>query len=157
MLGRQGGWECPFDHPAIRSVEYAGDDEFAAIYNIAPILPGHSLIVPRRHVERLALLKDDEVCHLFLFARRVTDFLSAHFQADGFDWTIQDGASAGQTVGHVHLHVVPRRPEDLLSPGGWYMRLRSPIDSEARPRLSNSELNRIVTVLRSAATEAGFR
>ena len=160
---------CPFDHPGIRISEYADDGEFAAVYNavynIAPVLPGHSLIVPRRHVERLGLLSDNEVCHFFTFARRVTDFLLSHFKADGFDWTIQDGMSAGQTVGHVHLHVIPRWPDDLPSPGDWYERLRLPIatkpngviDSTVRPLLNHSELNTIVTSLRSAATEVGIR
>jgi bis(5'-adenosyl)-triphosphatase len=155
--------ECPFDDPDIRMTEYAGDDEFAAIYNIAPILPGHSLVVPRRHATRLGLLSDYEVCHFFVFARRITEFLSSYFKADGFDWTLQDGMSAGQTVGHVHLHVIPRWLGDLPSPGDWYTRLKSPIDtdpndaidSDLRPRLSDTELNTIVTSLRVAATEVG--
>jgi bis(5'-adenosyl)-triphosphatase len=156
--------ERPFDHPRISTVEYAGNDDFAAIYNIAPVLPGHSLIVPRRHVERLRFLSEDEACRFFMFARKVTEFLVAHFKAEGFDWTIQDGLSAGQTVGHVHLHVIPRWPDDLPSPGSWYSRLKLPIttspngviDSEARPRLSEADLHKIVVSLGAAATEAGI-
>ncbi|MBW0010761.1 MAG: HIT family protein, partial [Pseudonocardiales bacterium] len=127
MSDTQNEKECPFDHPGVRATEYAGNDDFAAVYNIAPILPGHSLIVPRRHVERLGLLSEDEMCRFFAFARRITGFLLAHFTAEGFDWAIQDGVSAGQTVGHVHLHVIPRWPGDLPSPGDWYSRLRLPI------------------------------
>jgi bis(5'-adenosyl)-triphosphatase len=157
----QNGQKCPFDHPGIRAAEYAGDDEFAAIYNIAPVLPGHSLVIPRRHVERLGLFSDIEVCHFFTLVRRITDFLSSNFKADGFDWAIQDGMSAGQTVGHVHLHVIPRWFGDLPSPGDWYRRLNLPIatnsagaiDSDVRPRLSDAELNTVVTSLRAAATE----
>lgn len=156
--------ECPFDYPRIRVAEYAGSNNFAAVYNIAPVLPGHSLVVPRRHVETLRFLSDGEVCRFFIFAHRVTKFLLAHFKADGFDWTIQDGVSAGQTVGHVHLHVIPRWVGDLPSPGDWYSRLELPItssrdgiiDSEARPRLSDAELNKIVASLRAAAAEVGI-
>jgi bis(5'-adenosyl)-triphosphatase len=160
MSHLQNEQKCPFDHPGIRTAEYAGDGEFAAIYNIAPVLPGHSLVIPRRHVERLGLLSDNEVCHFFIFARKITDFLSSHFKADGFDWALQDGMSAGQTVGHVHLHMIPRWFGDLPSPGDWYTRLQLPIgtnsacviDSNIRPRLSDIELNTIVTSLRAAAT-----
>src|SRR5215475_12498349 len=147
--------ECPFDYPGIRTAEYAGDEKFAAIYNIAPILPGHSLIIPRWHVARLGDLSEAESCRFFVFARRVTEFLLAHFQADGFDWSIQDGWTAGQTVGHVHLHVIPRWQGDLPAPGDWYDRLQmpvataadGPVDSAVRPRLSDLDLDKIVGAL----------
>ena len=159
-----GGQECPFDHPGIRMAEYAGNEEFAAIYNMAPVLPGHSLVVPRRHIERLGLLDDNQVCHFFVFARRITEFLLSCFGADGFDWTIQDGMSVGQTVGHLHLHLIPRWLDDLPSPDNWYARLKLPIatnsngaiDSEVRPRLSDAELSAIFTSLRAAAADVGI-
>ncbi|MGH3827389.1 MAG: HIT family protein [Pseudonocardiaceae bacterium] len=155
---------CPFDHPGICATEYAGNDDFAAIYDVAPILPGHTLIVPRRHVARLRFLGEDESCRFFAFAHNVTRFLVAHFEAEGFDWAMQDGVSAGQTVGHVHLHVIPRWPGDLPSPGDWYSRLQLPIttsphgagDSAARLRLNETDLFKIVASLRTAATEAGI-
>lgn len=151
--------DCPFHGEAIRRSEFAGDAQCAAIYNVAPILPGHSLIIPRRHVTRMADLGDGEICHLFVFARRITQFLVAEFGADGFDWSVQDGASAGQTVQHVHLHVIPRWPSDLPEPGDWYRRLYGPfetdgdgmIDSASRKRLSEDEMDRIVRKLRSHA------
>jgi bis(5'-adenosyl)-triphosphatase len=156
--------ECPFDHPRIRVTEYAGNDDFAAICDIAPILPGHTLIVPRRHVARVGFLGEDETCRFFAFAHKITRFLVAHFKAEGFDWAIQDGVSAGQTVGHVHLHVIPRWPGDLPSPGDWYARLQLPVitsphgagGSAKRPRLNEADLCKIVTSLRVAATEAGI-
>ncbi len=164
MSDSQHPKECPFDYPRIRTTEYAGNDDFAAIYNIAPVLPGHSLIVPRRHVARLGFLSEDEMCRFFTFARKITEFLVVQFEADGFDWTIQDGLSAGQTVGHVHLHVIPRWPDDLPSPGDWYSLLKlsiraSPngaIDSESRPRHSEADLFKIVNSLGTAAAEAGI-
>src|ERR1041385_9572891 len=94
----QGEVDCPFDRERITRPTLAGNDRFAAIYNVAPIVPGHSLVVPRRHVERFMGLNESELCQFFVFARRVTDMLMAAFEADGFDWSIQDGESAGQTV-----------------------------------------------------------
>jgi bis(5'-adenosyl)-triphosphatase len=153
---------CPFDGDNIRPAEYFGTDRFAALYNIAPIVPGHSLLIPRRHVARLLELTDDEVQEFFLLARGITRFLVAQFTAAGFDWSIQDGQAAGQTVPHVHLHIIPRWPHDLPSPGGWYDRLKLPvsasadevIDSALRPRLSPAELSRVVNRLAAEASTA---
>jgi len=165
MSDPRHGIGCPFDHPGIQVTEYAGDDDFAAIYNVAPILPGHSLVVPRWHVERLMLLSKDEICRFFTFAGKVTNFLMFHFKAEGFDWAIQDGMSAGQTVSHLHLHVLPRWSGDLPSPGDWYSRLKLPIianlqnttDSEGRTRLHETDLRKVVAALRAAATGYGLK
>jgi bis(5'-adenosyl)-triphosphatase len=155
---------CPFDGDRIRRCEFAGDAGLAAIYNIAPILPGHSLVIPRRHAGRLAELDDAEVVSLFVFARRVTDLLLAELGALDFDWSLQDGASAGQTVPHAHLHVIPRSPGDLPGPGDWHPRLQraiapvgeADVDSASRARLSDDDMDRIVRRLRSAAARRGL-
>src|SRR5262249_44892582 len=156
--------ECPFDYPGIRGAEYAGDERFAAIYNIAPVLPGHSLIIPRWHVARLGDLSEEESRRFFVFAGRVTKFLVAHFQGDGFDWSIQDGWTAAQTVEHIHLHIIRRWQGDLPAPGDWYARLQmpiattggGPIGSDVRPRLSDLDLDKIVGALSVAADKAGI-
>jgi bis(5'-adenosyl)-triphosphatase len=150
---------CPFDDGKIKAVEYAGNDHFAALYNVAPILPGHSLVIPRRHVESFLDLSDEEITGLFLFARNLTGFLIEQFKADGFDVSLQDGEVAGQTVPHVHLHVILRWSGDLPNPGDWHERLKLPvtsysenaIDSRSRPRMSSSELSRIVGKLSDEA------
>ncbi|GAA1378247.1 HIT family protein [Catellatospora chokoriensis] len=147
--------DCPFDAEAIRSSEFAGTDHFAAIYNVAPIVPGHSLVVPREHLTSLLDLDPSRQAGFFGFARHVTRFLLAEFSATGFDWIIQDGQDAGQTVCHLHLHVIPRWKGDLPEPGDWYTRLRlplgetgnGPVDSRARTRLSEEKLQTVVTTL----------
>jgi bis(5'-adenosyl)-triphosphatase len=150
--------ECPFDDP--QTQEFAGDGRYAALYNISPVLPGHSLIIPRRHVASLNSLDDDELTGFFRFARRVTSFLVARFDSDGFDWMLQDGEAAGQTVPHVHLHVLPRWKGDLPRPGDWYRQLDASggvdtrdLDSSERPRLAPEDLARTVAALRDAAQQ----
>lgn len=152
---------CPFCAARIESHAFAADGEFLALHNIAPILPGHSLIVPRRHVESLLGLDDEELAAMMRFARDITRGLARAFAADGFDWTIQDGAAAGQTVPHLHLHVIPRHAGDLPNPGDWYPALKASeaaaIDSLIRPRLSEVEHTRVTERLRSLLSpgEAG--
>ena len=143
---------CPFCSPAEQRFAFAARGGFRAYYNVAPILPGHVLVVPERHVQSLMGLDDDELGNFFRFARTVTAFVLAAFEGSGFDWSIQEGEDAGQSVDHLHLHVIPRHAGDLPSPGDWYPRLvesRSVrIDDATRPRLTDSERTAIVAHLK---------
>ena len=118
------------------------------------MLPGHSLVLPRAHVESLLDLDDSDLTALVLFARQVTRLLARVVAADGFDWTIQDGRSAGQSVPHLHLHVIPRHWGDLPDPGDWYPALianEGAIDSAVRARLTSAEHARVTERLRNLA------
>ena len=139
---------CPFCAPARERVRFASAPGVAALVNLKPILQGHSLIVPERHAERLIDLAPDEVAALAAFARRISAFLMEQVRATGIDWTLQDGPEAGQTVMHLHLHLIPRAPADLPEPGGWYPELQA---SDARPALPEAELCTEVDRLRRAA------
>jgi bis(5'-adenosyl)-triphosphatase len=151
---------CPFCPPAVEPAAFFADDRFLAVYNVAPVLPGHALIVPRRHVASLLALSDDDLAAFALFARRITSFLHRAFTADGFDWTVQDGVPAGQTVPHLHLHVIPRIAGDLPDPGDWYPALiesdAAQIDSRARPRLTPAEHAQVTAYLRTLIEDSGF-
>ena len=142
---------CPFCPPNVDKVKFAESKHFVAVYNIAPILPGHSLIVPKRHVSSVLHLSEGELCEMMLFSRRVIEILKVAFKAMAFDWTIQDGEAAGQTVPHFHLHLIPRRYNDLPQPGDWYPKLRESqvqiIDSEQRDKLSPQEMQQIIANL----------
>lgn len=152
---------CPFCPPKVAEAAFACGEGVLALYNIAPVLPGHSLIVPARHAERLLDLAEDEVMRLTGFGWRITRFLMQTFGATGVDWTVQDGAEAGQTVHHLHLHLIPRIAGDLPEPGDWYQGLR---DSERpasgtgrRARLEPDVMAAAVTHLRRSAAAAGLR
>ncbi len=146
---------CPFCAVDIAAAAFLDDGLFLALHNIAPVLPGHSLVIPRRHVASLLELEEDELAAMMLFARRATRLLARVFASHGFDWTIQDGAAAGQTVPHLHLHVIPRHAGDLPDPGDWYPKLMASeaaaIDSRIRPRLSPAEYAGITERLRTFA------
>lgn len=85
-----------------------------AIVNIRPVLPGHVLVVSRRRVPRFSSLTPAEVADLWCLAQTVSSSVSAcHPGSTSATFAIQDGAAAGQTVPHVHIHVIPRKPADL--------------------------------------------
>ena len=64
-------------------------------------------------MERFVELTPEEVCDLWTLAQRIGKELEAHHQAESLTLTIQDGPAAGQTVPHVHVHVLPRRRGDF--------------------------------------------
>jgi bis(5'-adenosyl)-triphosphatase len=91
-----------------------------ALVNLKPLLPGHVLVSPRRRVPRLTDLNAEEASDLFSAVQKVQRALAQIYfvaAADsqraaptdgGFTIAIQDGPDAGQTVPHVHCHVIPR-------------------------------------------------
>ena len=83
-----------------------------------PVTVGHALVVPRRHVGSFFELTEDEQADLLRTAGRVREILRAGGGIDGFNLGLNDGAAAGQTVMHVHLHVIPRRQGDQEDPRG---------------------------------------
>jgi len=146
---------CPFCDAEIGEATFAESNHFRAVYNISPILPGHSLVIPKWHIGSLLELGDEELGEMMVFAREVVRTLLTAFHARAFDWTIQEGAEAGQTVPHLHLHLLPRMEKDLPHPGGWYPLLQDnitaeAIDSEGRLRISKEEMDQIVRHLRGA-------
>jgi len=144
---------CPFcDKGAVES--FLSSPNFLAIYNIAPALPGHSLVIPKRHIESLFELTDEEVAEFMLLGRNVAKLITMALNTDAFDWAIQEKAAAGQTVNHLHMHVIPRKLGDLPNPGDWYFELEKSeqhIDSADRKKLKPEEMDKIVRMLRELA------
>ncbi|KAK1139636.1 Dinucleoside triphosphate hydrolase [Aspergillus melleus] len=89
-----------------------------ALVNLKPILPGHVLISPRRVVPRVADLTPSETSDLFLTVRRVGRMIERVYGASSLNIAVQDGVDAGQSVPHVHTHVIPRKRADLDHKGG---------------------------------------
>ena len=114
---------CPFCMlPAERILILA--DEALVIRDAFPVSPGHTLVVPRRHIGSFFDLSDAErTCMVELLAQAKAQ-LDLSFQPDGFNIGINDGAAAGQTVQHLHLHLIPRYRGDVPDPRGgvrWVM------------------------------------
>ena len=89
-----------------------------ALVNLKPLLPGHVLVSPRRIVPRFNDLSAAEVQDLFLTVQRVSRTVERVYNASSLNIAIQDGVDAGQSVPHVHAHIIPRRRDDLSDAGG---------------------------------------
>lgn len=149
---------CPFCNSDIKQIAFSESDHFLAIYDIAPILPGHSLIIPKRHLQSIHDLTIEQYTEFFLFARDVIRKLSLVFNAPAFDWIIQENEEAGQSIPHLHLHIILRTKNDLPDAGDWYTVLKNRkneeiIDSKKRPRLSFEQLKTIAQKLKDSFHE----
>ena len=90
-----------------------------AIWDAYPVSPGHALIVPTRHCERWEELSPSERSEMFASIERVRTEIHRKFGiVDAFNVGMNCGWAAGQTIPHVHLHVIPRRPGDVDDPRG---------------------------------------
>jgi bis(5'-adenosyl)-triphosphatase len=84
------------------------------IVNLKPVVPGHVLVLPRRVVVRFQDLTIQEVEDLWISAQKIGKVIEREYNAESLTLTIQDGPSAGQTVPHVHIHVIPRVKGDWM-------------------------------------------
>mmetsp|Transcript_34398 Transcript_34398/g.80301 ORF Transcript_34398/g.80301 Transcript_34398/m.80301 type:complete len:353 (-) Transcript_34398:95-1153(-) len=78
-----------------------------AFVNLKPLVPGHVLVTPRRVAPRLADLSEEEFDDLFRTVRLVQAVVERHYGAEASRLGIQDGPDAGQSVPHVHVHILP--------------------------------------------------
>lgn len=145
--------DCPFCSPLIRDHIFIETSGMMAVYNIAPILPGHSMAIPKSHVESIYDLSKEDLEEFFSFSRKVTKLLITFFNSEGFDWSLQESDAAGQSIAHVHLHIIPRKSGDLKHPGDWFSILeknrRDMIDNPLRQAISNKEVLEMVSSLKS--------
>lgn len=121
----RGGWgavlvrlkPCPFCNIAPDRIIMT-TARAMAITDSYPVSRGHCLIVPRKHVTSLFALGPAEQAELWALVSKVRDHLLEEFQPDAFTIGLNDGAAAGQTIGHAHVHVIPRWLGDVLDPRG---------------------------------------
>lgn len=109
--------DCPFCRldPA---ADLLAAGPWAAIRDRYPVSPGHTLLVPRRHLVSFLELDEAERGSVAECLHGIMARLQAEFAPDGFNVGINDGPAAGQTVMHLHVHVIPRYDGDVADPRG---------------------------------------
>lgn len=88
------------------------DDQVLAFFDAAPMAPGHTLVIPRAHVERFTDLSPEQASQLCTAAVKVGKALKEVLGAAGLTVGVNDGRAAGQGIPHVHMHIIPRFPGD---------------------------------------------
>ena len=108
---------CPFCQLPTERV--AGGNALGLIVRDAyPVSPGHTLIIPRRHVGSFFDLTPDERTGLLTLLDQARAELARSHQPEGYNIGINDGPAAGQTVPHLHIHLIPRYTGDAPDPRG---------------------------------------
>lgn len=120
MAGRQAWSNLKFGPFAVTNqVFHLSSSRLSyALVNLKPLLPGHVLVCPTRCVPRLSQMTAEETADLFLVVRKVSRMIERTYQASSLNVAIQDGVDAGQSVPHVHVHIIPRTAHDLDHQGG---------------------------------------
>jgi diadenosine tetraphosphate (Ap4A) HIT family hydrolase len=83
-----------------------------------PVSPGHTLIIPRRHVASVFDLNIMEKAAMLGALEEAKNALDREFSPDGYNIGVNDGVAAGQTVMHLHVHLIPRYKGDTGDPRG---------------------------------------
>lgn len=108
---------CPFCDPSPERI-LLQNELCLALYDGYPVSKGHTLIVPRRHVSSVFELSDEETAEIWRMIEAARQVLLAKEGAEGFNIGVNDGTAAGQTIGHAHVHLIPRRGGDVRDPRG---------------------------------------
>ena len=102
------------DHsPEVVDLSVWTDEHFTVTVNLYPYNPGHLMIFPNRHIEDIRDLSPREEERLTWLTRQTLDLLDEVYRPSAYNVGYNMGASAGASIDHVHLHVIPRYPHEI--------------------------------------------
>lgn len=108
---------CPFCNlPEDRIV--SASDHILTIRDAFPVSEGHTLVIPRRHVPSFFDLRTIEKAAVLQALEEVRENLDRDLEPDGYNIGFNDGLAAGQTIMHLHVHIIPRFSGDSEDPRG---------------------------------------
>ncbi len=110
--------DCPFCAPDSSRELITESATVYAMLDKYPVSPGHALVIPKQHVSDYFDLPERTKAACWAVVDRTKMLLSQRFHPDGFNVGINVGQSAGQTVPHVHIHLIPRYNGDVQNPRG---------------------------------------
>ena len=106
---------CAIAAGEIPSFKVYEDDLVVAYLDINPFSEGHTLVIPKAHSEGLLDTPDATLAEIIVRVKKVAAHLKAALPCDGFNILQNNGEAAGQTVKHVHFHIVPRTGTGALA------------------------------------------
>ena len=110
---------CKIINGDIPSIKVYEDEHVYAFMNIAPVTKGHLLLIPKTHCENLFDMPETVAANLYKVAPKLANALKTAFNCVGMNTLNNNGAAAGQTVFHYHLHFIPRYDEKDGIKVGW--------------------------------------
>ncbi len=113
---------CQIINNEIPSPRVYEDDKALAFLDIAPVNPGHTLVVPKRHYENIEAIPAEELGELMKTVKKIGALLKDKLGIPGYNVMENNDPVAGQVVRHLHFHIIPRHEGDGLAlwPGHSY-------------------------------------
>lgn len=103
---------CKIANGEIPSKTIYEDEEFRVILDLGPAAKGHALILPKNHYADLYELPEETASQVMLLAKKMATQMTEKLHCDGFNLVQNNGETAGQTVFHFHMHLIPRYEGD---------------------------------------------
>lgn len=110
---------CKIANSEIPSATVYEDADFRAILDIAPAAKGHVIILPKKHAANLFEADEELLSKALLVAKKVAAAMMKALGCDGVNVLQNNFEAAGQTVFHLHIHLIPRYKEDGLKIAAW--------------------------------------
>lgn len=113
---------CPFcDRDTLNEgiIVRSANNRFLALYNIRPVFVGHLLVLPTGHISRFTDIPMDDAAEFLQFQQDVILALKRVYGTESFNTLLQEGEYSGQSIQHLHLHVIPRTKGDLPDDVDW--------------------------------------
>ena len=108
---------CKIVNGEIPSKTLYEDNDFRVILDLGPATKGHALILPKNHAANLYELPEETAAAAMVVAKKVAGMMKEKLHCDGLNLVQNNGETAGQTVMHFHLHVIPRYEDDAQKIG----------------------------------------
>lgn len=105
---------CKIANGQIPSHSIYEDEDFKVIMDISPASRGHAIILPKNHAANLFELPEDDASKIMTVAKRCASAMEKTLQFDGINVLQNNGEVAGQTVFHLHVHLIPRYENDTI-------------------------------------------
>lgn len=99
---------CKLANGDIPTTKIYEDDDFSVILDANPATKGHCLILPKQHYANIYELPEDLTAKAFVLAKKIAARMTKAMNCDGFNIVQNNGETAGQTVFHFHIHLIPR-------------------------------------------------
>ena len=111
--------ECVFCKQVIQNEKTIFENEFAiAYFDKFPVSKGHMLIITKRHAATFFDITDDEQIAIIELLNKCKKYIDDKYNPDGYNVGLNCGEAAGQSVMHIHVHLIPRYKGDVENPRG---------------------------------------
>lgn len=114
---------CIFCKTQDLEIQVENDLAFA-IFDKFPVNKGHMLIIPKRHYQNFLKSNEDEILAIYSLIDKCKDLLQEKYNPDGYNVGININEAAGQTIMHLHVHLIPRYKGDVDDPRGGIRNLK---------------------------------